>query len=156
MKIEIEPSQSLSVERKVKMHEAREGIIDRLARDLPTNIDLERFLTVVVSEIGRMLEADRCDVLQLSEGKELQISHEWRKDKKIPSSRGTTIPIDVQKIAERFDISKPIRINDTSKSKDSTLKFFAKALETRSLLIIPISLNGKVLGLLGLHDTHAP
>ncbi|HTK27615.1 MAG TPA: sigma 54-interacting transcriptional regulator [Pyrinomonadaceae bacterium] len=156
MKIEIEPSQSLSLERKVKMQEAREGIIDRLARDLPTNIDLERFLTVVVSEIGRMLEADRCDVLQLSEGTELQISHEWRKDKSIPSSRGTTIPIDVQKIAERFDISKPIRINDTSKSKDSTLKFFAKALETRSLLIIPISLNGKVLGLLGLHDTHAP
>ena len=156
MKIELEPSQSLSLERKVKMQEAREGIIDRLARDLPTNIDLERFLTVVVSEIGRMLEADRCDVLQLSEGTELQISHEWRKDKSIPSSRGTTIPIDVQKIAERFDISKPIRINDTSKSKDSTLKFFAKALETRSLLIIPISLNGKVLGLLGLHDTHAP
>ena len=156
MKIEIEPSQSLSLERKVKMHEAREGIIDRLARDLPTNIDLERFLTVVVSEIGRMLEADRCDVLQLLEGKELQISHEWRKDKSVPSSRGTTIPIDVQKIAERFDISKPIRINDTSKSKDSTLKFFAKALETRSLLIIPIALNGKVLGLLGLHDTHAP
>ena len=156
MKIEIEPSQSLSLERKIKMHEAREGIIDRLARDLPTNIDLERFLTVVVSEVGRMLEADRCDVLQLLEGKELQISHEWRKDKSIPSSRGTTIPIDVQKIAERFDLSKPIRINDTSKSKDSTLKFFAKALETRSLLIIPIALNGKVLGLLGLHDTRAP
>ena len=38
MKIEIEPSQSLSLERKVKMQEAREGIIDRLARDLPTNI----------------------------------------------------------------------------------------------------------------------
>ena len=156
MKIEIERSQSLSLERKIKMHEAREGIIDRLARDLPTNIDLERFLTVVVSEIGRMLEADRCDVLQLSEGKELQISHEWRRDKSIPTSRGTTIPIDVQKIAERFDISKPIRINDTSKSKDSTLKFFAKALETRSLLIIPIALNGQVLGLLGLHDTHTP
>src|SRR4029078_8183093 len=97
------------------MNEARQAIIDRLARDLPTNIDLERFLTVVVSEIGRMLEAERCDVLHLSEGTELQISHEWRKEKSIPSSRGTTIPIDVQKIAERFDISKPIRINDTSK-----------------------------------------
>ncbi|HKX83795.1 MAG TPA: sigma 54-interacting transcriptional regulator, partial [Pyrinomonadaceae bacterium] len=156
MKIELEVPQTLSLERKMKMHEAREGIISRLARDLPTSIDLERFLNVIVSEIGRMLEADRCDVLQLSAGKELRISHEWRKDKKVPSSKGTVIPIDPAKLSERFDISKPIKINDTSKTKDATLKFFAKALETRSLLIIPIMLSGSVLGLLGLHDTHEP
>ena len=133
MKIELESPLSLSLERKIRMHEAREGIIDRLARDLPTDIDLERFLNVIVSEIGRMLEADRCDLLQLIEGKELRISHEWRKDRSVPKSEGTAIPIDVQKMAERFDITKPIRINDTSKAKDKTLKFFAKALETRSL-----------------------
>ena len=156
MKIEVEVSKSLTLERKIKMHEAREAIIDRLARDLPTSIDLERFLNVVVSEIGRMLQADRCDVLQLAEDKELQISHEWRKDRSIPSSKGTAIPVDAQKLSERFDISRPIRINDTSKTKDATLKFFAKALETRSLLIIPIILNERVLGLLGLHDTHGP
>jgi GAF domain-containing protein len=138
MKIEIENSQTLSLERKVQMHEAREAIIDRLARDLPTNIDLSRFLNVVVSEIGRMLQEDRCDVLQLVGGKEVNISHEWRRDEKVPSSLGTNIPVDAAKLGERFDISKPIRINDTSKSKDSTLKFFTKALETRSLLIIPI------------------
>ena len=73
------------------MHEAREGIIERLARDLPTRIDLEHFLNVVVSEIGRMLHADRCDLLQLEEGKDLVISHEWRKDKSVPKSQGTTI-----------------------------------------------------------------
>jgi transcriptional regulator with GAF, ATPase, and Fis domain len=156
MKIELETPQALSLERKIKMHEAREAIIDRLARDLPTNIELERFLNVVVSEIGRMLQADRCDVLQLAQGKELRISHEWRKDKSIPASKGTAIPIDAHRMSERFDITKPIRINDTSKAKDPTLKFFAKALETRSLLIIPIILNGSVLGLLGLHDTHGP
>lgn len=156
MKIELDSPESLSLERKIRMHEAREGIIDRLARDLPTNIDLERFLNVIVSEIGRMLEADRCDLLQLIEGKELRISHEWRKDRSVPKSEGTAIPIDVQKMAERFDITKPIRINDTSKAKDKTLKFFAKALETRSLLIIPIIFKEKVMGLLGLHDTHAP
>lgn len=151
-----EPSSALSLERRMSMHEAREAIIDRLARDLPTDIDLERFLNVVVSEIGRMLNADRCDLLQLSEGKDLVISHEWRKDKSVPKSLGTTIPFDTAKLAERFDITKPIRINDTSITKDATLKFFAKALETRSLLVIPIMLNGSVLGLLGLHDTHEP
>ncbi len=138
------------------MHEAREGIIDRLARDLPTNIDLERFLNVIVSEIGRMMEADRCDLLQLSEGNELRISHEWRVSEDIPPSEGTTIPIDAEKLAERFDLTKPIRINDTSLSKDATVRFFTKALETRSLLIVPIILSGKVFGLIGLHDVHAP
>ncbi len=156
MKIELETSPSLSLERKIKMHEAREAIIERLARDLPTNIDLERFLHVVVSELGRMMQADRCDLLQLTNDSELRISHEWRASEDVPVSEGTTIPIDAEKLGEYFDVSKPIRINDTSKSKDATLRFFAKALETRSLLILPITLSGKVLGLLGLHDTHSP
>ncbi len=156
MTIEPDIVQTLSIERKNKMYEAREAIIDRLARDLPTDIDLERFLNVVVSEIGRMLQADRCDLLQLAEGKDLRISHEWRKDKSVPQSEGTTIPFNALKLSERFDISKPIRINDTFKTKDPTLKFFTKALETRSLLIVPIVLNGQVLALLGLHDTHSP
>lgn len=159
MKIEIDApavAETLSLERKVKMHEAREAIIDRLARDLPTNIDLERFLRVVVSELGRMMEADRCDLLQLSSDSELSISHEWRKDSKIPTSEGTKIPFDAEKLSEYFDLSKPVRINDTSKVKNPTLKFFTKALETKSLLIVPIILSGKVLGLLGLHDTKRP
>ena len=156
MKIELESSPTLSLERKIRMHEAREAIIDRLARDLPTNIDLERFLRVVVSEIGRMMQADRCDLLQLTNDSELRISHEWRASDDIPPSEGTTIPIDAEKLSASFDISKPIRINDISKAKDATLRFFAKALETQSLLIVPIILSGSVLGLLGLHDTHSP
>ena len=154
MKMDLETD--LSLERKIRMHEAREGIIDRLARDLPTNIDLERFLNVVVSEIGRMLEADRCDLLQLNEDRELVISHEWRRDRSVPESLGTKIPLDAERLRERLDLTKPIIINDTSKTKDATMRFFAKALETRSLLIIPIMLSGRVLGILGLHDTRQP
>ena len=94
MKIEIDqPTHALSLERRLSMHDAREAIIERLARDLPTDIDLERFLNVVVSEVGRMLQADRCDLLQLAEGRDLVISHEWRKDKSVPKSQGTTIPL---------------------------------------------------------------
>lgn len=156
MKIELDPSPALTLERKIKMHEVREAIIDRLARDLPTQIELERFLNVVVSEIGKMIEADRCDLLQLDGEGELIISHEWRARPDVPESKGTVIPFDAEKLLERFDITEPIKINDISKHKDPTLKFFAKALETRSLLIIPIMMSGKVIGLLGLHDTRKP
>ncbi|HVF48292.1 MAG TPA: hypothetical protein VNA17_12060, partial [Pyrinomonadaceae bacterium] len=76
----------------MSMIDAREAIIDRLARDLPTDIDLTRFLNVVVTEIGQMLHADRCDLLQLNGGQELTISHEWRRDKSVPKSQGTVIP----------------------------------------------------------------
>ena len=156
MKMEFETTQELSLERKIRMHEAREAIIDRLARDLPATIELERFLNVVVSELGRMLQADRCDLLQLNDGNQLQISHEWRRDNKIPSSKGTVIPVDPKRLSEQFDPTKPIRINDTAKTKHATLKFFAKALGTRSLLIIPFMKNDEVLGLIGLHDTREP
>src|SRR5690349_13322901 len=128
MKIELADEQTLSLERKIQMHEAREAIIDRLARDLPASIELERFLNVVVSELGRMLRADRCDLLQFNDGSELRISHEWRVDNKVPSSKGTIIPVNAQKLSEQFDVRKPIRIDDTSTTKDATLKFFAKAL----------------------------
>ena len=156
MKIELDNPQALSLERKIKMHEAREGIIDRLARDLPTNIDLERFLNVVVSEIGRMLEADRCDLLaaRRRQGAADQPRMATRQEDPV-ESRDRSFRSIAKKLSEQFDVTKPIRINDTSKSKDPTLKFFAKALGTRSLLIIPIMLSGEVLGLLGLHDTHA-
>src|SRR5207247_6086274 len=103
MKAELSTPAALSLERRTMMHEAREAIIYRLARDLPTNIDLERFLNVVVSEIGRMIQADRCDLLQLGNGHELKISHEWRRDKSVPVSIVETIPFDDDMISERFD-----------------------------------------------------
>lgn len=156
MKFELDPSPALALERKIRMHEVREAIIDRLAQDLPTRIDIERFLNVVVSEIGKMIGADRCDLLQLNGGDELTISHEWRAHDDVPESKGTVIPFDSAKLLERFDVTEPIKINDVSKHKDATLKFFAKALETRSLLIVPIMISGKVIGLLGLHDTRKP
>src|SRR6266850_2170400 len=81
--------QSLSLERKIKMHEAREGIINRLALTLPTTINLDRFLNVIVSELGRMTNVDRCDVIQLTSASELRISHEWRASNDVTSSLGT-------------------------------------------------------------------
>jgi transcriptional regulator with GAF, ATPase, and Fis domain len=58
-----ETAQALSLERKIKMHEAREAIIDRLALDLPTAINLDRFLNVIVSELGTWVD-DEVSFLQ--------------------------------------------------------------------------------------------
>ena len=102
-----ETAQSLSLERKIKMHEARESIIERLASGSATTINLDRFLGVIVSELGRMMDVDRCDIIQLTGDSELRISHEWRAEDDIPSSLGTAIPLDL----------KEIRISSTSPSQ---------------------------------------
>src|ERR1041384_3338802 len=107
-------AQSLSLEQQIKMHEAREGIINRLAMTLPHAINLDRFLNVIVSELGRMMNVDRCDVIQLTSPSELRISHEWRAGDDVPSGLATAIPLDLTQLSERFDITKPIRMDDTS------------------------------------------
>jgi len=147
-----ETAQSLSLERKVKMHQAREAIIDRLALDLPTAINLDRFLNVIVSELGRMMHVDRCDVIQLTAASEVRISHEWRESDDVPSSLGTAIPLDLKKLSEHVDITRPIRLDDTSKpGLDQKVRFLAASLQTRSLLVVPVVRGDDVLGLVGLH-----
>ncbi|MFN2491813.1 MAG: GAF domain-containing protein, partial [Pyrinomonadaceae bacterium] len=148
---------SLSLERKIKMQEAREGIINRLAMSLPTTINLDRFLNVIVSELGRMMNVDRCDVIQLTSPSELRISHEWRASNDVPSSLGTAIPIDLRQLSEHVDITEPIRLDDTSApGLDQKVRLLAKSLGTRSLLVVPVIHGEDVLGLVGMHTTHTP
>ena len=127
-------AQSLSLERKIKMHEAREGIINRLAMTLPRAINLDRFLNVIVSELGRMMNVDRCDVIQLKSASELRISHEWRASESVPSSLDARVPVDVKTLSQYLDVRQPIKLDDTSAPElDHKVRFFAKSLGTRSL-----------------------
>src|ERR687892_1888746 len=150
-------TQSLSLERKIKMHAAREGIINRLAMTLPHAINLDRFLTVIVSELGRMMNVDRCDVIQLKSAGEFRISHEWRASSDVPSSLGTVIPLDLKQLSEHVDLRKPLRLDDISASGlDQKVRYLAASLGTRSLLVVPVTLGENVLGLVGLHTTRTP
>ena len=149
-----ETDQTLSIERKLKLHEARESIIGRLAANLPTSINLDSFLKVVVAELGRMMEVDRCDIIKLTPEGELRISHEWRASETVPSSLDARIPVDVATLSQHLDVKKPIRLDDTSAPElDHKVRFFAKSLGTRSLLVVPVVLADEVLGLIGLHHT---
>jgi len=152
-----ETKQSLSVERKLKLHEARESIIGRLAANLPTSINLDSFLKVIVSELGRMMEVDRCDIIKLTPEGELRVSHEWRASEDVPSSLDVRIPVDAATLSAHLDVKKPIRLDDTSATElDHKVRFFARSLGTRSLLVVPVVLDEEVLGLIGLHHTRTP
>src|SRR5438046_6850775 len=113
MQTALETEQSLSLERKLKLHEARESIIGRLAAKLPTSINLDTFLQVIVAELGRMMEVDRCDVIKLTPEGELRVSHEWRATNTVPSSLDARIPVDVKTLSQYLDVKQPIRLDDT-------------------------------------------
>jgi transcriptional regulator with GAF, ATPase, and Fis domain len=101
-----------------------------------------------------MMNVDRCDVIQLTSPSELRISHEWRASEEVPSSLGTAIPLNLSQLSEHVDITKPIRLNDTAApGLDHKVRFLAKSLHTRSLLVVPVTLGADVLGLVGLHMT---
>lgn len=152
-----ETKQSLSVERKLKLHEARESIIGRLAANLPTSINLDSFLNVIVAELGRMMEVDRCDIIKLTPEGELRVIHEWRASEDVPSSLDARIPVDAATLSAHLDVKQPIRLDDTSATEiDYKVRFFARSLGTRSLLVVPVVLDDEVLGLIGLHHTRAP
>src|SRR5881227_3480283 len=152
-----ETEHSLSLERKLKLHEARESIIGRLAANLPTSINLDSFLKVIVAELGRMMEVDRCDIIKLTAEGELRVSHEWRASEAVPSSLDARIPVDVATLSQHLDLKKPIKLDDTADTTiDHKVRFFARSLGTRSLLVVPVLLGDDVLGLIGLHHTRAP
>src|SRR6266542_6416600 len=156
MQTATETDQSLSLERKLKLHEARESIIGRLAADLPTSINLDTFLRMIVSELGQMMEVDRCDIIKLTSEGELQVSHEWRASDDIPSTLDARVPVDIATLSQHLDLKQPIRLDDTSSTElDHKVRFFARSLGTRSLLVVPVVLDEDVLGLIGLHQTKA-
>jgi transcriptional regulator with GAF, ATPase, and Fis domain len=151
-----ETEHSLSLERKLKLHEARESIIGRLASNLPKSVNLDTFLKVIIGELGQMMEVDRANIIRLTPEGELSVSHEWLASADVPSSVTMRIPVDVETLSQYLDVRQPIKLDDTNSPElDHKVRFFAKSMGTRSLLSVPVVLDDEVLGLIGLHHTRA-
>src|ERR1700745_1444064 len=98
-----ETEHSLSLERKLKLHEARESIIGPLASHLPKSVNLDTFLKVIIGELGQMMEVDRANIIRLTPDGELTVSHEWRADDQVPNSEEMRIPVDVKTLSQHLD-----------------------------------------------------
>src|SRR5207253_4888992 len=67
------------------------------------------------------------------------------------------IPVDVATLSQHLDLKKPIKLDDTAATTiPHKVRFFARCLGTRSLLVVPVVLGAEVLGIIGLHQTQAP
>jgi len=141
---------TLSLERKLKMHEAREAILNRIGSETFSVINVDHFLQATVTEVGKMMGVDRCDVMTMTPENQLRVTHEYRADTngEIQSLLGTQLRID----PESFDLYHPHAIEDTS-SQDlpPALHKFVDGLDSRSVLLVPITFNLQLLGMMGLH-----
>lgn len=144
---------TISLERKLQMYEARERILNRINPEINTAIDLDKFLQATVNELGKMMAVDRCDVMVLRKGSELKIDFEYRANDAIPSSVGFAIPLDFESLSHSIKLTAPITIDDTlAPGRDPLFRQLAQAVCTRSLLVVPIILADELLGLVGFHQ----
>lgn len=142
----------LTLEKRLRMYQARDAIIARLNPEASQLIDLDTFLRAATEELGKLMEVDRCHLVARSQSGELRIEYEYRADEEIPSMRGMKIPLDFRALEGRVDLSRPIAIDDTSAlSLDPILARIVEMTQTRSLLIVPVMRKSEMLGLIGLH-----
>src|SRR5205807_3446856 len=113
---------NLSLERQLEMHEAREAILNRIGSETFSIINLEHFLQATVTEVGKMMGVDRCDVTTLTPEGHLRITHEYRAegDDQLPSLLGAQLKVDLERLQESLDLYNPQAIEDTS-SPDAPL-----------------------------------
>src|SRR5438874_635436 len=135
------------------MYEARERILNRINPEINKAIDLDKFLQATVTELGKMMAVDRCDVMVFRKNSELKIDFEYRASPTIPSSVGLVIPLDLARLNLSIKLTAPIAISDTTgPGKDPLFRQLAQTVRTRSLLVMPIILGEELLGLLGFHQ----
>jgi two-component system, NtrC family, response regulator HydG len=146
---------TLSIEKRIRMYEAREAILSRINPEIRSVFDLDKFLTAIVIEIGKMIEADRCSFLVFFPEQRLRITHEYRRDELEHSFVGTEIPLENPAVELQQLPQTPWGFDDTSApTTPEIIQYISHLLQTRSLLICPIAFQDQLLGILGLHFCH--
>lgn len=139
------------------MHEAREAILNRIGSETFSVINLDHFLQATVTEVGKMMGVDRCDVMTLTPENHLRITHEYRANGRdeLPSLLGVQLRVDLERLQEGFDLYSPKAIEDTASPEVApVLQKLIEGMGSKSVLMVPITFNLQLLGMLGLHHCH--
>src|SRR6201992_4220914 len=96
-----------SLERKLQMHQPREAILSRIGSDPCSVINLDHFLQATVTEVGKMMGVDRCDVMTLLPEGRFRLTHEYRVADSVdtlPSLLGLEARVDLERLQESIDL----------------------------------------------------
>src|SRR5436305_7539265 len=146
------------LERKLRMYQAREAILSRIGSETFSVINLDHFLQATVTEVGKMMGVDRCDVMTLAAENRFRITHEYRADlDELPSLVGHEARVDLERLQESIDLYHPLAISDRRAHElPSAVQKLVEGFGSKSVLIVPITFNLQLLGLIGLHHCREP
>src|SRR5262249_53606360 len=107
-----------------------------------------------VTEVGKMMGVDRCDIMVFSRGGELRVTHEYRADNGDGQSPSflQTIPVDIHRLQDGFDIFTTHAIEDTSAEHlPEVIRTVAELVGAKSSLLVPMLFQYEPVGIIGLH-----
>jgi transcriptional regulator with GAF, ATPase, and Fis domain len=149
-----------ALERKLRMYQAREAILSRIGSETFSVINLDHFLQATVTEVGKMMGVDRCDVMTLTPEGRFRITHEYRADAdggELPSLLGHEARVDLERLQESIDLYHPLAIADSqSHELPPAVQKLVEGFGSKSILLVPITFNLQLLGLIGLHHCREP
>jgi transcriptional regulator with GAF, ATPase, and Fis domain len=146
------------LERKLQMYQAREAILSRIGSETFSVINLDHFLQATVTEVGKMMGVDRCDVMTLTPENRFRITHEYRADAdELPALVDHEPRIDLERLQESIDLYHPLVITDGHAHElPPAVQKLVEGFGSKSVLIVPITFNLQLLGLIGLHHCREP
>ncbi|HEX8474803.1 MAG TPA: GAF domain-containing protein [Pyrinomonadaceae bacterium] len=132
----------------------REAVVNRLLLSLQRSGDPKEKIGAVIERIGEVLELDRCIVVLFAEGEHQDYYGEWCADGVVPVTHWTDI-------RERSPMRYALRINRRAMHADDVrqhplavgIEDLIERTELKSMMIVPIMHQGRVIGSISGHQT---
>ncbi|MBD0372544.1 MAG: GAF domain-containing protein [Pyrinomonadaceae bacterium] len=132
----------------------REAVVNRLLLILQRANDPKEAISIVVGRVGEVLGADRCVATLFADNERADYFGEW-------CQKGVAPVTHDEEVRERNPIPhwirthrQPLVVNDArSHSLASGIEDLIERLHLKSLLVVPIIHQGRVIGLLSAHQT---
>lgn len=149
---------TISLERQLRMYQAKEAIVNQISPEVCDVIDLEKFLQATANEIGKMMEVSRCHIILCTPGQTPMVDYEYLGEEGIPSSLRKTIHLESLFLRGGKLVNRsPVIVDDIAHSGlEPGLRGELEGLKSRSILIVPIIFQEALLGVIGLHFSSHP
>ncbi|MBX3279557.1 MAG: sigma 54-interacting transcriptional regulator [Acidobacteria bacterium] len=153
----VEEGQQLKL---LEMYEAREAILKRIDPDVVSVIDMDRFLQAAVTEVGRRLGVDRCNVITPAAQGGFRVSHEFLADDSLTPGIGLNIPpslVPTETINQYLPRARHYSIDDIyTANVPGWVRTTCQLIGTRAVLLAPFVFRRELLGVMGLHYCREP
>ncbi len=153
--------------RSIALKERRERLVNLMSSAIRQTLDTNQIFSVAVQELGQALKADRCLIYSCSsEDEATPIEHEFLSQPALPSLVGETWPLQtnalIRQVMTRQEAialdslaavkgsNQPFALDNPKEIK--ALQATSKRLKILSWLLMPVVHQGKLMGMIELHD----